>query len=57
LFKIVDERIIDGFAVEGVGTTSQFLARGLAVLQSGFIGHYLFYLLIGLFAVLIVLVV
>lgn len=57
LFKIVDERLIDGFAVDGTGYTAQFLAKGLAVLQSGFIGHYLFYLLIGLFAVLIALVV
>lgn len=57
LFKVVDRRIIDGFLVEGAGHTSQFLAKGLAVLQSGFIGHYLFYLLIGLFAVLMALVV
>ncbi|HLD45386.1 MAG TPA: NADH-quinone oxidoreductase subunit L, partial [bacterium] len=58
IFRLVDQKIIDGLAVNGVTNTSRLFARLLALMHSGVIAHYALYLLValGLFFVLLVLV-
>jgi len=48
LYKFFDEKIIDGLMVNGLAYSSRFIGRCLATLQTGLIGHYLLYLLLGL---------
>ena len=56
LNKIFDAKIIDGLMVNGLAHASRFFARSLSIIQTGYINHYVFYLLIGLWLVLITLV-
>lgn len=52
LFKFIDVKIIDGLMVNGTAFLSRFMGRTLAILQTGVIGHYALYLLLGLCLVL-----
>ncbi|WP_019961872.1 NADH-quinone oxidoreductase subunit L [Woodsholea maritima] len=47
LWKVGDQRIIDGFGPNGVAATVLASARRLARLQSGYLYHYAFVMLIG----------
>ncbi len=56
LFGFFDRKVIDGFLVEGAGFFAQFTGRCMSFLQSGVIGHYILFLILGLMAMLIYLV-
>lgn len=47
LFKTVDVKFIDGWLVNGWAFASRIAGQSLALLQSGLVGHYVFYLLVG----------
>ena len=47
LWKIGDGRIIDGFGPDGVSATVIRIARRAAALQTGFVYHYAFAMLLG----------
>ncbi|MGD9965503.1 MAG: NADH-quinone oxidoreductase subunit L [Hyphomonadaceae bacterium] len=46
-WKVGDRRLIDGLGPDGVAATSNFLSRHLRRLQSGFVYHYSFIMLIA----------
>jgi NADH-quinone oxidoreductase subunit L len=48
LYRNIDVRLIDGLAVNGVGAITRLLGNGFSLFQSGVVGHYMFYFLIGL---------
>lgn len=50
LWKRGDGTIIDGFGPNGVASVTVFLSRRASVLQSGYVYHYAFAMLIGLVA-------
>jgi len=52
----IDQKIIDGLLVNGTGYTSRFFGRIFSALQTGLIGTYLFYLLLGLCLVIALIV-
>lgn len=52
LFKTVDVKIVDGWLVNGWAFASRLAGQSLALLQSGLVGHYVFYLLVGVCLVL-----
>lgn len=52
LFKTVDIKFIDGWLVNGWAFASRIAGQSLALLQSGLVGHYVFYLLVGVCLVL-----
>jgi NADH-quinone oxidoreductase subunit L len=47
LWKIGDGRIIDGFGPDGVSSTVMAIARRVRTLQTGYLYHYAFAMLIG----------
>ncbi|MBC7134970.1 MAG: NADH-quinone oxidoreductase subunit L [Oceanibaculum nanhaiense] len=47
LWKQGDGRIIDGFGPDGIAMTTRLLAQRTALLQSGYLYHYAFAMLIG----------
>lgn len=47
-----DDRLIDGLGPDGVGLVAQKLSRRASLLQSGFVYHYAFAMVLGLAAVL-----
>jgi NADH-quinone oxidoreductase subunit L len=46
-WKVGDQRMIDGLGPDGMAATSNFLSRHLRRLQSGFVYHYSFIMLIA----------
>jgi NADH-quinone oxidoreductase subunit L len=46
-WKIGDQKIIDGLGPDGVAATSRFFSRNLRRLQTGFVYHYSFLMLIA----------
>ena len=50
LWKVGDGRIIDGFGPDGVSATVIRIARRTSALQSGFVYHYAFAMLLGIAA-------
>jgi NADH-quinone oxidoreductase subunit L len=46
-WKVGDQKIIDGLGPDGVATTSRVISRGLKKVQSGFVYHYSFIMLIA----------
>ena len=52
LWKEGDGAIIDGLGPDGVATVAQYLARRVAALQSGYLYHYAFVMLVGVVGVL-----
>ncbi|WP_395647296.1 NADH-quinone oxidoreductase subunit L [Terricaulis sp.] len=46
-WKVGDQKIIDGLGPDGVTTASQFFSRALRRLQTGFVYHYSFLMLIA----------
>lgn len=53
LFRFIDGKIIDGLLVNGSAHSVRFFSKALSVMQSGFISHYLFYLLVGLIVIML----
>ena len=53
LWKVSDEKLVDGFLVHGWTDTAEFSARVLSRIQTGLVGHYLLYLWIALVGLLI----
>ena len=49
-----DKKIVDNFLILGWSRLSLWGARGISWMQSGLLGHYLFYLWIGLAGVLFI---
>lgn len=52
LYRFMDRTIIDGIMVNGLGNSVRFVGRCFAGLQTGVVGNYAFYLLIGLILVI-----
>ncbi len=52
LFKYGDEKIIDGWLVNGTGRDALWISRILRRLQSGYVYHYVFVMVIGLVGLL-----
>ncbi len=50
LWKEGDGRVIDGFGPDGLATVSRGVARRFSILQSGYLYHYAFAMLIGVAA-------
>jgi NADH-quinone oxidoreductase subunit L len=46
-WKVGDKRIIDGLGPDGFAATSNFVSRNLRRLQTGFVYHYSFLMLIA----------
>jgi NADH-quinone oxidoreductase subunit L len=46
-WKVGDKRLIDGLGPDGVASTSNFFSRNLRRLQTGFVYHYSFVMLIA----------
>ena len=46
-WKVVDEMIIDGLGPDGISNTVRLAAKRVAALQSGYLYHYAFAMLIG----------
>jgi NADH-quinone oxidoreductase subunit L len=46
-WKVGDRRLIDGLGPDGVAATSNFFSRRLRRLQTGFVYHYSFIMLIA----------
>jgi NADH-quinone oxidoreductase subunit L len=51
LWKGGDGRLIDGFGPDGMAATVLDLARRASLLQTGFVYHYAFAMLIGVFVI------
>lgn len=51
LWKVGDKRIIDGLGPDGIAKTARFGSRRMGVLQSGYIYHYAFLMLVALVAI------
>jgi len=47
LWKGGDQKVIDGLGPDGVASTSRFISRGVRRLQTGFVYHYSFIMLIA----------
>ncbi|MBT6084177.1 MAG: NADH-quinone oxidoreductase subunit L [Rhodospirillaceae bacterium] len=47
LWKVIDGWIIDGLGPDGISNTVRIVARRIAALQSGYLYHYAFAMLIG----------
>jgi len=47
LWKVGDQKIIDGLGPDGVAASSRFFSRNLRRLQTGFVYHYSFLMLIA----------
>ncbi|MBT3908568.1 MAG: NADH-quinone oxidoreductase subunit L, partial [Rhodospirillaceae bacterium] len=47
LWKVIDGWIIDGLGPDGISNTVRIMARRIAALQSGYLYHYAFAMLIG----------
>jgi NADH-quinone oxidoreductase subunit L len=47
LWKKGDGRVIDGFGPDGIASTAQRTAKGISLLQTGYVYHYAFAMLIG----------
>ena len=45
----MDDGVIDGFIVNGLANTVRRVSARLRVIQSGFVYHYAFSMIIGLF--------
>ena len=52
LSKIIDQKFIDGFLVHGFSGVAKFFGQSLSMVQTGFLGSYLTYMLMGLIAIL-----
>lgn len=52
LYKVVDRSIIDGF-VNGVGSFFDNSGKGIRQLQSGYVGFYIFMMVIGVIAIML----
>ena len=46
-WKVGDQKIIDGLGPDGVAASSRFFSRGIRKLQTGFVYHYSFVMLIA----------
>ena len=53
LWRLGDERLIDGVVVNGSARFVQKLSRNLRLLQSGYLYHYAFSMILGLLALLL----
>ena len=53
LWKGADQKLIDGVLVHGWSGLSQFGAQALAFLQTGYLGHYLVLLTLGVVVLLV----
>lgn len=53
LFRLIDRKIIDGLFIHGLAYSTRFFGRCFSALQTGLIGHYLLYLMIGLALLLV----
>ena len=49
LWRVMDDGVIDGFVVNGMARTVKRISVGLRVIQTGFVYHYAFAMIIGLF--------
>ncbi len=49
LWRIIDDGVIDGFVVNGLANSVRRFSARLRVIQSGFVYHYAFSMIIGLF--------
>ncbi len=49
LWRIIDDRVIDGFIVNGLANTVKKISARIRHMQSGFVYHYAFSMIIGLF--------
>ena len=49
LWRVMDDGVIDGFIVNGLANTVRRVSARLRVIQSGFVYHYAFSMIIGLF--------
>ncbi|MBU0506253.1 hypothetical protein KJ708_09690, partial [bacterium] len=56
LNNIIDKKVIDGLLVNGSAYTARFVARTLAIMQTGHVGHYVLYIMLGLCFVLYIIV-
>jgi NADH-quinone oxidoreductase subunit L len=54
LWQVGDGRLIDGLAVNGAARLVGWLSRAIRLLQSGFIYHYAFAMLVGVGVLLFV---
>ena len=48
LWLVFDKRIIDGFGPDGISSTVLIISRNISKLQTGYVYHYAFAMLIGL---------
>ena len=48
LWKIGDRLLIDGLGPDGVSKAIRLLAKRIGIIQSGYVYHYAFAMLIGL---------
>lgn len=53
LWKVTDEKLVDGFLVKGLGGATILSARVVSWFQTGVLGHYLLYIWTGLILLLI----
>ncbi len=53
LFRIIDQCIIDSFAVDGSGRAIVVLSRLLRVLQSGYLYQYLLFMVVGMIVLML----
>lgn len=51
-YRVADQKIIDGFFVNGSGRTVKWFAKQSSKLQSGYLYHYVIVMIIGLFGFL-----
>jgi NADH-quinone oxidoreductase subunit L len=51
-YQVGDQRIIDGFMVNGSGRAIKWMAQKLRVIQTGYLYHYIIVMVIGLFGFL-----
>ena len=49
LWRIMDDRIIDGYLVNGLANSVKWVSARIRNIQSGFVYHYAFSMIIGLF--------
>ena len=49
LWRVIDDGVIDGFLVNGLAQTVRRAATRLRAIQSGYVYHYAFTMIIGLF--------
>jgi len=56
LSRIIDSRVIDGAAVNGSASLVDFTARLVRRVQSGYLYHYAFAMILGLIVILALLI-